>query len=684
MLYIQEQVQSLKGIGTKIASLMNKMNIYTIEDLIMHFPRLYEDRRMVKTIDRLVDGETVSVIGEVSLIDRDRYTVSGKHITRIIIKNETEYAAAVWFNQKFIKKNFKIGEKYLFYGKINKIYGEIQITSPEYEKIHEGTFKGILPVYPITKSLSQKTTRSILYRLLKSEKINIIESLPENIRNRFGLCEISHALRKIHFPQDDLELKAAVKRIKFEELLVLQLGLMMVKYRINKDIKGISFNVSKEIESFIAGLPFELTGAQKSAVSEILDDMKSNRQMNRLVQGDVGSGKTVVAAIALFNAVKNGYQGVLMVPTEILAYQHYQSLMAFFKHCGISVQLLSGKISKKQREKIYESVKCGNTNILVGTHAVIQDNVAFDNLGIVITDEQHRFGVRQRALLSKKGANPDVLIMTATPIPRTMALFIYGDLDISVINELPPGRQKISTYAVKPDMRRRVYNFVKKEIKNRRQVYIVCPIIDESETLEVESAVELARKLKQEYLKDVNVGLLHGKMKPADKDSIMLDFNSGKIDVLVSTTVIEVGINVSNATVMVIENADRFGLSTLHQLRGRVGRGQHKSYCILLSEMKTDISKKRMEIMQELDDGFKIAEQDLKLRGTGEFFGTKQHGLPELKLADVFTDIDILRTTNALAKKLISTEEIFNEDFKVLRMKVEHKFTQNINDITFN
>ena len=681
---LYNSIDHVKGIGPKTSLLLNRINIFTIEDLIMYFPKAYEDRSNIRPINELVNNEYYTIIGNVSLIDRDRYTATGKHITRIIIKNESGDITAIWYNQRFIKKNFKKGEKYLFYGRVSKAFSEIQILNPEYEKNEDQLTQSILPVYPLTKNLSQKILRTILYKLVNSGEFVIKETLPENIKYRFGLCDIDYAIKNIHFPGDNNKRLEAEKRIKFDELLLLQLGLMLEKNKFDNSKRGISFIIPHELQSFIGSLPFELTTAQKTTINEVLNDMKSCRPMNRLVQGDVGSGKTIIAVVALFNAVKNGCQGVMMAPTEILAYQHYESLTAYFNNYGIRLELLSGKKSKKQKENIKEKIKNGEIDILIGTHAVIENDVEFKKLGLIITDEQHRFGVRQRALLNQKGINLDVLVMTATPIPRTLALFIYGDLDISVINELPPGRQKIDTYAVKPSMRPRIYKFIRQEIQNGRQAYIVCPIIDESDVLDAESAIELAEKLKLEYLKDINVGLLHGRMKSQEKDEIMMNFKDGKIDVLVSTTVIEVGINVQNATIMAIENADRFGLSQLHQLRGRVGRGQYKSYCILISDMKTDISKERMKIMKQISNGFKISEKDMALRGTGEFFGTKQHGLTELKLADILRDVDLLKLTNSFAKELIISGDIWNLEFNDLKLKVENKIKQKSDNIILN
>ncbi|KPU43965.1 ATP-dependent DNA helicase RecG [Oxobacter pfennigii] len=684
MVLLKKPVVNIKGIGPKTSSMLQRLSIFTIEDLLYHFPRDYEDRSNIKPLNTVKDGDYISFIGTVALIDKDRYSQSGKHITKIILKNENEFIAGLWFNQRFIKKSFTIGEKYLFYGKIFKSYAETQIVNPEYEKVDGPVRGGIVPVYPSTKDLSQKIIRNAISSIFSNKEILINDCLPPNIKLRYQLLDLSVALDRLHNPRSMEDIKLAAKRLKFEELLILQTGLMLEKYKADMESTGISFERSSEVDRFISLLPFELTNSQYNVLDEILKDMESKKQMNRLVQGDVGSGKTVIAAVALLNAVKNGYQGVMMAPTEILADQHFQSLSLLFEAYELRIELMSGKIPKRKREEIKEELKTGKIDILVGTHAIIQSDVEVFNLGIVITDEQHRFGVRQRALLSKKGENPDVLVMTATPIPRTMALFIYGDLDISVINELPPGRQKIETYAVKPAMRQRVYNFVRKEAEKGRQAYVVCPMIEESDTLEAESAVETAERLRNTYLKGLNVGLIHGKMKSDEKDEIMVKFNEGKIDVLVSTTVIEVGINVPNATLMVVENADRFGLSTLHQLRGRVGRGEHKSYCILVSDMNTQNKLQRMQVMKEVRDGFKIAEEDMKLRGTGEFFGTRQHGLPELRLADIFKDIDLLRITNMLAKDIVYSGKILEKEFCMLKLKTELKFKKQTQEITLN
>ena len=452
------------------------------------------------------------------------------------------------------------------------------------------------------------------------------------------------------------------------------------------EVEGIKFEENEKLKDIISSLPFKLTKAQNRALNEIIEDMKSPKVMNRLVQGDVGSGKTVVALLTLANCVLNGYQGALMAPTEILAEQHYISLTETLKEFGMNVELLVGSLTKKQKEKVLERVKNKEIDILIGTHALIEDKVEFDRLGLVITDEQHRFGVRQRGKLSDKGNNPDVLVMTATPIPRTLALILYGDLDISIIDELPPGRQPIDTIAVSKDKRDRAYNnLVRAEVEKGRQVYIVCPLVEESEAIEAKAAVELVEELKQEYFSDLKVGLLHGKMKASEKESIMKSFKNKELDILVSTTVIEVGVNVPNATLMIIENAERFGLAQLHQLRGRVGRGKHKSYCILIYASKSEVCRQRMSIMEETNDGFKISEKDLEIRGPGEFFGTRQHGLPELKIANIFKHMKILKIAQQEARYIIG-EDLKLQKFenKLLKNEIIDKFEYAAREISLN
>jgi ATP-dependent DNA helicase RecG len=678
-------IQFLKGVGPKLAKHFNALGIYTVKDLLYYFPRNYEDRGNIKAINAMMDGEFVSVIGEVSLIYPTSRARTGKYINRIVFKNETGYIVGVWFNQPYIKKNFDIGQKAMLYGKVSRKMGEIQIVDPQYERdVEVLSGNNISPVYPTSKFVTQGNFRKSTQQALTYMDELVFEIMPENIRKVFGLLDIKAALREIHFPTS-FEMQAlAEKRIKFEELLILQLGLFLAKSTFSQDKTALPLPICQEMKSFKDELPFTLTNAQTRTVREILKDMKECKPMNRLVQGDVGSGKTIVAIIALFNCAMMGYQAAMMAPTEILAEQHFHSISNMMKKWNLKVALLKGSLAKKQKEALLKQIASGEIDIVVGTHALIQNHVEFNNLALAITDEQHRFGVRQRAELINKGYNPHVLVMTATPIPRTLALFMYGDMDISIINELPPGRQKIETKHVGVNMRDKVYDFVKNQVKMGHQAYVVCPLVEESEKLEAESAVEISEFLKENFFKDVHVGLLHGKMKPKEKDDIMLRFKNGEIKVLVSTTVIEVGVNVPNATMMIIENADRFGLAQLHQLRGRVGRGEHKSYCILITESKSQVTMERMKIMTQTTDGFVIAEKDMELRGTGEFFGTRQHGLPELKLANLVRDIEMLKETRDIIKEIVESGRINDDEFRNLKKEVYYKFNEKFDDVTFN
>ena len=544
---------------------------------------------------------------------------------------------------------------------------------------------GIMPIYPLTYGLTNKELMGIIKIIFTNEQIVVKEYLPKRIIEKYKLCSIDYAIKNLHNPTNKESLKIALYRMVFEEFLILQLGLFLFKNGVvEKD--GINFNRHDNLKAILDSLPFKLTNAQNRAFNEILDDMASNKVMNRLVQGDVGSGKTVVALLSLANCVLNGYQGALMAPTEILAEQHYISLNETLSQFGMNIGLLVGSLTKKQKENILEKVKNKEIDILIGTHALIEDKVEFNNLGIVITDEQHRFGVRQRNKLSEKGYNPDILVMTATPIPRTLALILYGDLDISIIDELPPGRQPIETIAVYKDKRDKAYNsLVREEVEKGRQVYIVCPLVEESEAIEAKSAVELVEELRSEYFSDLRLGLLHGKMKPSEKDEIMKSFKNRELDILVSTTVIEVGVNVPNATLMIIENAERFGLAQLHQLRGRVGRGKHKSYCILIYSSKSEVCSQRMGIMEETTDGFKISEKDLEIRGPGEFFGTRQHGLPELRVANIFKHMKILKLAQQEARYIISEDlKLQNYENKKLKQEVLKKFENRLEEISLN
>lgn len=683
---LKKDIQFVKGIGPKKAYKLNKLGIFTLKDLLYYFPRQYEDRNNLKKIVELKneDKTTIKALIVGVTISNPR---KGMTLTKVDVKDETGYAKLVFFNQPYISNTFKSGDTILVFGKVKKEFKNIEFSSCEIEHLSnspKNTCK-IMPIYPLTFGVTNKEIIGIIKSVLSNKELIIKEYLPKGIIDKYKLCSIDYAIRNIHSPSNKESFKIALYRIIFEEFLILQLGLFMFKNGVT-EVEGIKFEENEKLKDIISSLPFKLTKAQNRALNEIIEDMKSPKVMNRLVQGDVGSGKTVVALLALANCVLNGYQGALMAPTEILAEQHYISLTETLKEFGMNVELLVGSLTKKQKEKILERVKNKEIDILIGTHALIEDKVEFDRLGLVITDEQHRFGVRQRGKLSDKGNNPDVLVMTATPIPRTLALILYGDLDISIIDELPPGRQPIDTIAVSKDKRDRAYNnLVRAEVEKGRQVYIVCPLVEESEAIEAKAAVELVEELKQEYFSDLKVGLLHGKMKASEKESIMKSFKNKELDILVSTTVIEVGVNVPNATLMIIENAERFGLAQLHQLRGRVGRGKHKSYCILIYASKSEVCRQRMSIMEETNDGFKISEKDLEIRGPGEFFGTRQHGLPELKIANIFKHMKILKIAQQEARYIIG-EDLKLQKFenKLLKNEIIDKFEYAAREISLN
>ena len=683
---LNKDIQYVKGIGPKKASKLNKLGIFTINDLIYYFPRQYEDRNKLKKICQLEDKEKATIRAIISSIETSTPR-KGLSITKLSVRDETGFAKLVFFNQDYIVKSFKSGDTILVFGKVKKDFNGVELSSCEVEQMSNNPKStcGIMPIYPLTYGLTNKELMGIIKTIFTNEQIVVKEYLPKRIIEKYKLCSIDYAIKNLHNPTNKESLKIALYRMVFEEFLILQLGLFLFKNGVVEKY-GINFNRHDNLKAILDSLPFKLTNAQNRAFNEILDDMASNKVMNRLVQGDVGSGKTVVALLSLANCVLNGYQGALMAPTEILAEQHYISLNETLSQFGMNIGLLVGSLTKKQKENILEKVKNKEIDILIGTHALIEDKVEFNNLGIVITDEQHRFGVRQRNKLSEKGYNPDILVMTATPIPRTLALILYGDLDISIIDELPPGRQPIETIAVYKDKRDKAYNsLVREEVEKGRQVYIVCPLVEESEAIEAKSAVELVEELRSEYFSDLRLGLLHGKMKPSEKDEIMKSFKNRELDILVSTTVIEVGVNVPNATLMIIENAERFGLAQLHQLRGRVGRGKHKSYCILIYSSKSEVCSQRMGIMEETTDGFKISEKDLEIRGPGEFFGTRQHGLPELRVANIFKHMKILKLAQQEARYIISEDlKLQNYENKKLKQEVLKKFENRLEEISLN
>lgn len=675
---LDDNIDAVKNVGAERKKRFNKLGIFTVLDLLEHFPRDYNDRSNLKKTDEIVLNEENTIKATVS--SKPEIFIKGKYqVIRVKIYDERGKAYAVWFNQPYIKNTIKAGEEYIFTGKAVFKYNCVTLESPDFEAFGEKELLSsgrIVPVYSSTSGLSQKIFRSIIKSVIDETAGEIEEFIPQWIKEKYGLCERKAAVFNIHFPESGEAFFKARKRLVFEELFLLQAKLLMVKGFMKKRECGV-FIENYDVSEIKKAFPFKLTDAQEKVFSEIIMDFKKNTVMNRLIQGDVGSGKTAVAMMAAYIMAKNGYQTVLMAPTDVLANQHFESFYDIFKKFGIKCVLLSGELKKREKRRVYEAIELGNAKIIIGTHAVISDTVKYNNLGLVITDEQHRFGVRQRNKLAKKGDNPHILVMTATPIPRSLALILYGDLDISVIDSLPPKRQKIDTFFVNSSYYKRIYAFIKKEIDKGRQVYIICPSIEEGEKGGVKSVEEYTKKLKTEIFPDYRVECIHGKFKADYKNSVMEEFSENKINILVSTTVIEVGINVPNATLIIVENAERFGLAQLHQLRGRVGRGTEKSYCILVSDSKNKVSLERMKIMTKSEDGFEISEKDLSLRGPGDFFGTRQHGVPELKIANLYKDIEILKVVREAAEKLYIDDPLLEkEENKKLSAEIERFFSK--------
>ena len=676
---LDKDVKYVKGVGPNRVQLLNKLGIFTLKDLITYYPRTYEDRSKPKNIAECINGEEVLI--EVIACGRlSDVHLNGKTMQKLLVRDETGSATIMWFNQSYLKNKFEIGHKYKFYGKINNQFGKITMTSPVFDENGKNFNTGkIIPIYPLTYQLSQNVLRKIIEAGLKEVDGNLEETLPEYIIKENNLSNINQATKLIHFPNEFEDFKTARKRLVFEELLSTQLALLALKNSYQNDENGIAFSKEVKMSDVINQLPFKLTKAQLKVLEEIDANMEAPTAMNRLLQGDVGSGKTVVAMCAAYKAVKCGYQATIMAPTAILATQHLENFQRMLKNLNINCELLISGISKKKKEALLERLANGEIDILIGTHAIIEENVQFKNLGLVVTDEQHRFGVKQRTKIAQKGENPDVLVMTATPIPRTLAIILYGDLDISIIDELPPNRKKIETFAVGKSMTERVNNFIEKQIKEGRQAYIVCPLVEENEELDLKSVEKLYEMYQKEIFPQYRVEYIHGKMKPKEKDEIMERFKSGNIDILISTTVIEVGVDVPNSNIMVIENAERFGLAQLHQLRGRVGRGDYQSYCILKYEGKGENVRERMKVMCSTNDGFVISEKDLELRGSGDFFGTMQHGLPEFKIANLFEDMPILKIVQNVAGRILQDDpKLENPENKLLGRLIQDKFMKRL------
>jgi ATP-dependent DNA helicase RecG len=682
---LETEVQYVKGVGTKLAQVLSKLNIYTLGDLLFHLPRRYEDRRQFRKIAHARPGDAVTVSGR--LVTVDNVKVRNLTLTKAYLDDGSGVLELVWYNQPYIKDTLtKLrNSQIVAYGIIKESPYGLQMETPEWEDLPDGadpdsllSVNRIVPIYPLTEGIRQKRMRQIIWNAVQYAHL-APEILPRSVRERLGLMPIQQAIAQIHFPDSEQAIDPARQRLVFEEFFLMQLGVGMQRQRTRQE-RGIAMRIDADRlnEMLHRIVPFELTNAQKRVIREIWSDMAQPHPMNRLLQGDVGSGKTIVAAAAILAAVDNQYQAAMMAPTEILAEQHYINLHRLFQPLGISVELLVGRLSNKQRQQARERIATGRGMVAVGTHALIQEGVEFARLGLAIVDEQHRFGVLQRAALRDKGVMPHVLVMTATPIPRTLTLTLYGELDVSIIDELPPGRKPVRTHWKTPEERLKVYEGVRKLIQEGRQAYVICPLIDESDKLQVRAAEQMAEHLQKDVFPDLRVGLLHGRMKPAEKEAVMDAFRAGELQILVSTTVIEVGVDVPNAAAIVIEDADRFGLAQLHQLRGRVGRSEHQSYCVLIANPKSDDGQRRMDIMTRTNNGFLIAEEDLRIRGPGEIYGTRQSGMPSFRVADLVKDMRLLEVARQEAFHLLEHDpDLSRPEHAALREAVErfrHRF----------
>lgn len=668
----ENKIEYLKGIGEKRAKCFHKLGIESIGDLLRYYPRTYEDWSHISSIAEVPFGEKCCIKATVGSPCHTSYIRKGLTIFQFIVNDGTLPMKITIFNNKYLAGLLESGGEFLFYGKAGGSFTVKEMVSPEVRRPQN--YQRFYPIYRLTEGLTNRLIENAVKQALQYDRMD--DPIPCPIRHDYQLCELPFALQNIHFPVSSHDLERARRRLAFEELLILQIGLRQIRVRNRCKNKNPVFrDFSKEFYSL---LPFSPTNAQRRVANEAITDMSGNYPMARLIQGDVGSGKTAVAAAVGHTAIKNGYQVAMMAPTELLAQQHYQSLAALFKKCNIQIALLTGSTTSAEKEKMKKSLLQGDIDFIIGTHALLQADVCFRRLGLVITDEQHRFGVAQRATLLTKGNSPHMLVMSATPIPRTLAMIIYGDLDLSVLDELPPGRLPVATYAVRSDKRKRIYRFIKSFLEHGQQAYIVCPMIEDEEDNEnLVAAQNYFHTLSQKEFSEYRLGLLHGKMKPAEKELVMTAFIQNKIQLLISTTVIEVGVDVPNAAVIVIENAERFGLSQLHQLRGRVGRGKTPSSCILVSDACNREAVARLKIMTQTTDGFQIADEDLRLRGPGDFFGNRQHGLPELKIADLCNDDELLRQSKAASEQILHNDPMLclPENHGLLK-EVEKLFSQ--------
>ncbi|MBI3990613.1 MAG: ATP-dependent DNA helicase RecG [Candidatus Omnitrophica bacterium] len=657
---LKDSAQFVKGVGPERLKILTRLGVNTIEDLLYLFPRRYEDRSRLKPISELKPGELQTVRGTV-ITARIRRARRGFSILQLTVGDDTGTLTAVWFNQPYLAKQFTAGKDIILSGKV-EWFDNLQMNSPEYELLNEDEEDTIhtgriVPIYPLTEGISQRRLRAIIKNVVDNYAGFAQDFLPNEIITARKFPAVARALSSVHFPENFIELARARNRLIFDEFFILQLGLTLKRKQVKEGLTGLPHQIKGGLPGkFISGLHFNLTPGQWQVIYQLQKDMAGSRPMNRLLQGEVGSGKTVIAAYALVLTVQNGFQGVVMAPTEILAVQHYMTFNKWLSPLGINVRLLVSGIPAREKKVIIEEAANGKANVVVGTQALIQPKIKFNNPGLVVIDEQHRFGVVERALLGRKGESPHVLVMTATPIPRTLALTLYGDMDISLLKGLPPGRKPVKTYLVNEAMRNRIYEFLRKEMSRGHQIFIVYPLIEESDKIELKAAIVMYEHL-QKVFPEFKLGLLHGRMKPKEQEEVMRLFQENSINALVSTTVIEVGVDIPKATVMLVEHAERFGLSQLHQLRGRIGRGEYDSYCILMSDSNAEEARRRLQIMVKTRDGFRLAEEDLKLRGPGEFFGVRQHGMPELKIGDLLSDREILEEARKDARELVAKNE---------------------------
>ena len=676
---LQTDVRYIKGIGEVRGRSLQKLGISTLQQLISYFPRAYEDRSKFYPIRELPLNENACCRAMIAAEPTAHRISGGRTIVKVRAVDESGVLDITFFNQDYRKSSLHTGESYFIYGKAEGNLLRRQMVNPLLEKEDNQQLTGrIMPIYPLTKGISQlQLSRAVRQGLDECREL-LDDVLPDEVRRENGLCYTNFAYENIHFPASFEALEVARRRLVFEELFLLTCGLQRLRSR-RKDVAGPACR-AVDLQPFLEKLPFPLTGDQRKAIDDAIGDMLSGQPMNRLVQGDVGSGKTMVAAACAWFAAQNGWQSALMAPTEVLARQHFETLSPLFETLGLTCALLTGSTKAKERRELLARLELGEIDLCIGTHALLTEDVQYARLGLVITDEQHRFGVNQRSALGQKADDPHMMVLSATPIPRTLALIIYGDLDVSVIRELPPGRQTVDTFAVGESYRQRINAFIRKQVAEGHQVFIVCPLVGDAETIpdERKAVTAYAENLQQNVFPELKVSVLHGKMKSKEKESVMAAFSAGESDILVSTTVIEVGVDVPNATLMLVENAELFGLSQLHQLRGRVGRGRAKSYCILLSRSTTEDGKMRLKALTDTNDGFRIAEEDLKLRGPGDFFGQRQHGLPELKVADLSCDMRLLDDAQQAAKKLLRNDPLLERpEHRALKERIAQLFAIN-------